>query len=192
MGEMGGSTMTERAMPVLLEPDDLLRLPDGDHYELIDGVPKAKEKGAATDEIGLYLGSLLVAFVRSRKLGHIFGPQTGYVCFPDDPKRLRLPDVSFVAAGRLEGGKAPEGHIKIAPDIAVEVISPNNLYEEIETKVADYRSAGVKLIWIVNPKTRTVLIRRLDGSCAEVGATGQLSGEDVLPGFTCPVADLFV
>ena len=103
-----------------------------------------------------------------------------------------MPDTSFVAAGRLPDDQTPEGYIKVAPDIAVEVVSPNELYEEVEAKVADYRSAGVKLIWIVSPKSQTVLIRRLDGSCAEVGATGQLSGEDVLPGFACPVAELFV
>jgi Uma2 family endonuclease len=183
--------MTERIMPVLLEPDDLLRLPDGDHYELIDGVPKEKEMGAKADEIGLWLGSLMVTFVRARRLGHVFGPKTGYVCFPENPKKLRQPDVSFIAAGRLDGDEAPAGHIKVAPDIAVEIISPNNLYEEIESKVAEYRSAGVKLIWIITPETRTVLIRRLDGSCAEVGATGQLSGEEVIPGFSCAVADLF-
>jgi Uma2 family endonuclease len=184
--------MTERIMPVLLEPDDLLRLPDGDHYELIDGVPKEKEMGAKADEIGVSLCAFLVNFVRPQRLGHVFGPKTGYVCFPENPKRLRQPDVSFIAAGRLDGDEAPAGHIKVAPDIAAEIISPNNLYEEIETKVAEYRSVGVKLIWIITPETRTVLIRRLDGSCDEVGATGQLSGEDVLPGFTCAVADLFV
>jgi Uma2 family endonuclease len=184
--------MTERSMPVLLEPEDLLRLPDGDHYELVDGVPVEKNMGAESDEIGGLLLSSLVVFVRDRKLGHIFGPKTGYACFPDHPKLLRLPDLSFVAVGRLEGDKAPKGHITIAPDIAVEVVSPRDPYVLIETKVKEYRSAGVKLIWIITPETQTVMIRRLDGSCAEVGAAGQLSGEDVLPGFVCPVADLFV
>jgi Uma2 family endonuclease len=184
--------MTDRAMPVLLEPDDLLRLPDGDLYELIDGKPVEKQMGAEADEIGLWLGTLLAAFVRKHKLGHVFGPKTGYVCFPDDPKRLRLPDLSFVATGRLEGDKAPKGHISIAPDLAVEVLSPRDPQVQVEQKVAEYRSAGVKLIWIITPETKTVLIRRLDGSCAEVGATGQLSGEDVLHGFSCAVAELFV
>jgi Uma2 family endonuclease len=184
--------MTERNMPVLLEPDDLLRLPDGDHYELVDGVPVEKPMGAESDEIGLWLGSQLIAFVRARRLGRVFGPKTGYTCFPDDPKKLRLPDVSFIATGRLEGDKAPKGHITIAPDLAVEVVSPADPVSLIETKVAEYRSAGVRLIWVIVPETRTVLIRRLDGTCDEVNATGQLSGEDVLPGFTCVVADLFV
>jgi Uma2 family endonuclease len=184
--------MSERNMPVLLEPDDLLRLPDGDHYELIDGVPLEKEMGAEADEIGMGLGSLMYLFVREHKLGHVFGPTTGYVCFPGRPRLLRQPDVSFVAAGRFDGDKAPKGHITIAPDLAAEVVSPRNPYVSIEAKVAEYRSAGVKLIWIITPETRTVLIRRLDGTCAEVNATGRLSGEDVLPGFTCAVADLFV
>ncbi len=184
--------MTERTMPVLLEPDDLLRLPDGDRYELVDGVPLEKHLGAESDEIGLSLGSLLIAFVRERKLGHIFGPKTGYACFPGDAKLLRLPDISFVASSRLEGDRAPKGHIPIAPDLAVEVVSPRDPYVLLETKVKEYRSAGVKLIWIITPETRTVMIRRLDGSCAEVGPTGQLSGENILVGFTCAVSELFV
>jgi Uma2 family endonuclease len=69
---------------------------------------------------------------------------------------------------------------------------PSHTLEEVEIKVKEYRSAGVKLIWVVSPKARTVVIRRLDGTCAELDEAGTLSGEDVIPGFTCPVAELFV
>src|SRR5207302_1787339 len=113
-------------------------------------------------------------------------------CFPAKPKQVRMPDAAFVSAGRLPEDGTPDGYIKIAPDIAVEVISPNEEYEEVEEKVAEYRSAGVKLIWVISPKSKTVLIRRLDGTCTEVGEAGTLSGENVLPGFTCTVAELFV
>jgi Uma2 family endonuclease len=184
--------MTERTMPVLLEPEDLLRLPEGDHYELVDGIPKEKPMGAEADEIAVGVVVVLRPFVRAHNLGHVYGSQTGFQCFPDKPNQVRMPDASFVAAGKLPDDKTPEGYIKVAPDIAVEVVSPNELYEEVEAKVKEYRSAGVKLVWVVSPKSRTVLVRRLDGSCAEVGETGQLSGEDVLPGFACPVAELFV
>jgi Uma2 family endonuclease len=184
--------MTERTMPVYLEPDDLLRLPDGDHYELIDGVPKEKPMGAVSEEIGGLLLTQLNVYIRPRKLGRAYPSKTGFQCFPDKPNQVRMPDTSFVAAGRLPDDKTPDGYIKVAPDIAVEVVSPNEPYEDVEAKVADYRSAGVKLIWVISPKTQTVLVRRLDGSCAEVGATGQISGEDVLPGFVCAVAELFV
>ncbi|HUR52500.1 MAG TPA: Uma2 family endonuclease [Gemmataceae bacterium] len=174
------------------EPEELLAMPDGDRYELIDGIPREKHMGAQSDEIALTIGAGLKAFVSSRKLGRVYGSQTGYQCFPNDPKMVRMPDTSFVAAGRLEGDRSPEGYIKIAPDLAVEVVSPNEEYEEVEAKVAAYRSAGVKLIWVVSPKSKTVIVRRLNGTCSEVGAAGELSGEDVLPGFAVAVADLFV
>lgn len=182
--------MSERT--VLVEPEDLLAMPDGDRYELIDGIPREKPMGAQSEEIGGLLLTQINVFIRPRKLGRAYPSQTGFQCFPGDPKLVRLPDTSFVAAGRLPGDQSPEGYIKVAPDLAVEVVSPNELYEEVEAKVADYRSAGVKLIWVVSPKSRTVLIRRPDGTCAEVGEAGQLSGEDVIPGFACPVAELFV
>ena len=73
-----------------------------------------------------------------------------------------------------------------------EIVSPNDLYYEVEEKVREYRAAGVGLIWVVNPPTRTVLVRRPDGSAAEVGENGELDGEQVLPGFRCRVSELFL
>ena len=176
----------------LLEPEDLLKMPDGDHYELIDGKPKEKPMGAQSDEIAVNVAGILRQFVKAHRLGRVYGSQTGFQCFSKDPKAVRMPDTSFVATGKLPGDQTPEGYIKIAPNLAVEVISPNETYEEVEIKVKEYRSAGVKLIWVVSPKARTVVIRRLDGTCAELDEAGTLSGEDVIPGFTCPVAELFV
>jgi Uma2 family endonuclease len=184
--------MNIRSRPEVLEPEDLLAMPDGDRYELIDGVPREKPMGAESDEIALGVGAILRQFVKANRLGHVYGSQTGFQCFAGKPSLVRMPDTSFVAVGRLPGDKTPEGYIKVAPDLAVEVVSPNETYEEVEAKVAEYRSAGVKLVWIVSPKSRTVVIRRLEGTCAEVGEAGTLSGEDVIPGFACPVAELFV
>lgn len=184
--------MTDRTTPILLEPEDLLRLPDGDRYELIDGVPVEKEMGARADEIGSQLIALLRTFCRANKLGRVYGAATGYQCFPGHRRRVRLPDVSFVASGRLPNDETPDGYITIAPDLAVEVVSPKDRYERVMLKVGDYRSAKVRLIWVISPKTKSVLIRRLDGSCAELFEDGELSGEDVIPGFACKIADLFV
>jgi Uma2 family endonuclease len=183
--------MSERETPVLLDPDDLEKLRDGDHYELIDGVPKEKQMGAESDRVALRLGGLLDQFALKTKCGLAFGSQTGYRCFPNK-QQLRKPDVSFVASGRLAGDRPPEGDITLTPDLAVEVVSPNDGYEEVHARVMDYKSVKVRLIWVISPKTRTVLIRRADGTCEEVGETGTLSGEDVIPGFACPVAELFV
>jgi len=176
----------------LLEPEDLLRMPDGDGYELIDGVPKERPMGAEADQIAAEIVSLMRPFAKAGKLGRVFGSQTGYRCFPGRPKLVRIPDVSFVADGRFPDGKVPRGHINLVPELVVEVVSPNDYYEEVEQKVAEYRSAGVKLVWVINPGTKTVLVRRLDRTCAEIDEAGTLSGEDVLPGFTCAVAELFV
>jgi Uma2 family endonuclease len=183
--------MSERPTQ-LLEPEDLLKLPDGDHYELIDGVPKEKLMGAESDRVALRLGGLLDQFCLKAECGLAFGSQTGYRCFPNAPKQVRKPDASFVAKGRLPGDKSPKGDITIVPDFVVEVVSPNDTYEEVAVRVEDYKSAKVKLIWVISPATKSVLIRRLDGTCAEVGESGTLSGEDVIPGFACPVAELFV
>jgi Uma2 family endonuclease len=105
---------------------------------------------------------------------------------------VRKPDVSFIRFGRLPGEEVPQGHIPIAPDLAVEVISPNDLAYDIDERVADYLGAGTRLVWVVNPVQRTVLIYRHDGSIAGVREGGELSGEDVVPGFRCPVHSLFI
>lgn len=164
-------------------------VPDG--FELVDGELVEKNVGAESSYVGGELAFQLKLFCREHGTGWVFPADTGYRCFPDQPKLVRKPDVSFVRTGRLPDGKLPTGDFTIAPDLAVEVVSPNDLYEEVEKKVAEYRSAGVRLIWVISPTARTVLIRRPDGSAAEVGESGELSGEDVVPGFRCRVADLF-
>lgn len=176
----------------ITRPEELGLIVDGDLYEFVGGMPVEKNMGAESDWIGANLIGLLQPFCRANRLGLVFGSSTGYRCFPADRQQLRKPDVSFIATGRLPNNKTPKGDIDIAPDLAVEVVSPNDTYEEVATKVADYKSAKVRLIWVVSPETRTVLVRRLDGTCAELGEGGELSGEDVIPGFACRVAELFV
>jgi Uma2 family endonuclease len=176
----------------LLMPDDLLTMPDGERYELVEGIPKEKGMGAKSSEISGILNAALLAFVRPRKLGRVYLSDTGYVCFPGKPKSVRFPDVSFVRTDRIPNGVSPEGYFNIRPDLAVEVISPNDLYEEVEEKLTDYREAGIPLVWIVSPRARTVLVRRLDGTANLLLESGELSGEDVVPGFTCNIAELFI
>jgi Uma2 family endonuclease len=179
-----------KTLPPRLTPDDLLAMPDGGHYELVRGVPREKTKGAYSNEIAGVLVATLVTFVRKPRMGHIYGSKTGFRCFPNNT--VRKLDIAFVAAGRLKEDESPKGDIDIAPDLAVEIVSPSETYEDVTSRIIDFKTAKVKLIWIVSPETKTVLIRRLDGTCAELDEAGTLSGEDVLPCFTCPVAELFV
>lgn len=178
--------------PVVLDPDEFLAMPEAGRYELIDGVPKERPVGAKSDEIAGLRLTPLNAFIRPRKVGRAYPSQTGYHCFPDRPELVRFPDVSFVATDRLPDGKTPDGYFKIAPDLAVESTSPNELCEEVEEKLSDYHAAGVERVRVVNPGSKAVQVRRADGTCALVRHDGELSGEDAVPGFACKVAELFV
>ena len=183
--------MNMRSMVMPMDADDLLTMPEGDNYELVNGYPVEKPMGAKASETTVGMMVTVGAYIRLNKLGHVYDSETGYQCFPNSARTVRKPDMSFVAKGRLPDDKSPGGHIKIAPDLVVETISPNDLYEEVETKVAEYRSAGVRLIWIVSPTSRTVMVRRLDGSCSEVNDSGNLNGEDVVSGFNCELIKIF-
>lgn len=175
----------------LLDPDDLLQLPGGESYELVDGRPVEKPMGAESDRIAVRLGGKLDRFCTERVAGFAFGSQTGYRCFPERPRLLRKPDASVILRGRFPNEEVPKGDISIAPDLAIEVVSPNDSYEEIELKVIEYLGAGARLVWVVSPSAKAVSVRRPNKSCTILDVNDTLSGEDVLPGFACSVADLF-
>jgi len=184
--------MTAMPPPVLLDPDDLLLMPDGERYELIDGIPKEREMGMKSSRVAGLLLTAINNHIFPTNLGRAYPAQAGYRCFPGRPRTVRYPDVSFISIIRMPNDPDPDGFCVVAPDLAVEVVSPNDTFEEVETKIGEYRAAGVPLVWTVSPIARTVMIRRLDRTCTELGETGTLSGEDVIPGFEVKVADLFI
>lgn len=183
--------MTTLTVPERYTPEDLLSMPDGDHFELVDGQLVETDMGAEASWIAGELYALLRAFNLEARLGWVLPGDIGYLCFPEEPARVRKPDASFIRFGRLRGEQIPKGHIPIAPDLAVEVVSPNDLYYEVQRKVGEYRRAGVREVWVVNPETRTVEVFRADGSVAWLHEEDELSSEAVLPGFRCGVAELF-
>ncbi len=175
---------------VLFTPADLLTMPDGDRYELVDGHLVERSMGTWAGYVESKLFVLLYNFAIVRQLGIVFTSAASYQCFTGN--RVRKPDVSFILAGRLLADRVPEGHIPIAPDLAVEVVSPTDIQYDVDRKVAEYLEVGVKLVWVINPDTRVVLIFRADGSISGVREGGELDGEGAVPGFRCRVADLFV
>jgi Uma2 family endonuclease len=172
-------------------PEDLLLLPEGKHCELVDGELREREMGAESGWIAGRLATRLSLFIEQTGLGWVFPADVGYQCFPEDPDRVRKPDVSFVRAGRFPGDQIPRGHIGIPPDLAVEVVSPNDLFHEVWRKVEEYRRASVRLIWVVDPDARAIEIVRGDGAVSRLYEANELTGEDVLPGFRCRVGELF-
>lgn len=172
-------------------PEDLLAMADGDAYELVDGQLVEKNVGFKSSWVSTQLGHRIQSFVDSQPIGWLF-TEASYQCFPDAPAKVRRPDVSFICFGRLSNEELPDGHCPIAPDLAVEVTSPRDTHYEVEAKIEEYLSAGVSLVWIVNPHTRTVLVYRKDRDTVSfLHEADELSGEDVLPGFRCPVRDVF-
>jgi len=171
-------------------PDDLLALPDAVNYELVDGRLVERGMGTTSSWIGGELHGRLREYCGQQRLGWTFPADASYQCFPDEPARVRKPDVSFIQFGRLPGEQLPEGHTRIAPDFAVEVVSPNDLALELDRKVKEYLAAGVRLVWVIFPDTRSARIHRANGSVAEVRENDELGGEDVIPGFRCTVRDL--
>jgi Uma2 family endonuclease len=157
-------------------------------WELIDGEPV--EMMATGGESGWTSGILfaeLLNHVRSRELGWVFPPETGFVLFPDRDT-VRSPDAAFVAGDRLE--RPPKGFIPLAPDLAVEVLSPSDRMADALGKVAMYLEAGVRLVWLVDPERRTVSIFSQYTPPFMLRDGDTLSGGDVLPEFARPISEI--
>lgn len=170
-------------------PEDLLKMPDGKDYELVDGQLVERKMGWESGWIGGQLYRFVAVHCAANKAGWVAPGESSYQCFPDAPDKVRRPDVSFIRADRLP--QPPKGHCPVAPDLVAEVISPNDSYEEVEEKVEEYLGAGVRLVWVINPSTRKVRVHRLKGTVTDLGEADELDGEDVLPGFRCRVGELF-
>lgn len=182
--------MSTASVETRYTPEDLLRMGHGPRYELINGQLVERNMGAEANRVAAILVCLLNSYATAHKLGLVFTP-SGYQIFADDPNRVRYPDVSFIRSGRLPGDRPPKGHIRIPPDLAIEVVSPNDLAEDVEARVEDFLQAGVALVWVIYPSTRRVLVFRRAGPCSRLTEADALEGDQVLPGFACKVGDLF-
>lgn len=126
--------------------------------------------------------------VRANQLGLVLAAETGFI-LASDPDTVRAPDVAFVRAERVPD-PLPRGFAAFPPDLAVEVLSPDDRPGEVLAKVADWISAGTRLVWVIDPVRRRGRVYRADGSESQVSADGTLLGEDVLPGLEQPLAEI--
>jgi Uma2 family endonuclease len=170
-------------------PEDLLTMPDADRFELVNGELVERDMGFESSWVGGQIFKRLVAWSDASAGGFVLPSDASYQCFPEAPDRVRRPDVSFIRAGRLPRGVLPKGHCHLAPDLAVEVVSPNDFYSEVDEKVSEYLRAGVKVVWIVDPAARVVAVARVDGANRRLYEDDELADEH-LPGFSCRVGDL--
>ena len=181
------STLTP---PVPLTPEDVERASerDGKLYELIDGELREKKVGAKSLFVATRIAALLNAF---------FYPRTGFAacevmvyCF-ERKRHGRKPDVAYVKLDRLPNGVIPDGDVFVAPDLVVEVLSPNNSGEEVDEKLAEYLGAGVALVWIVSPARQTIRAFRQDGTHRLYEHQDVIENEPALPGFRLVLGDVF-
>ena len=179
--------------PKLLTADDLLRLySQGVNGELIRGVlcktmPPGRRHGRIQAKLIIRLG----AFVESRKLGFVVG-ETG-VWLEQDPDTVRAPDIAYFSYERVsqEETEADDGYSEAVPDFAVGVVSPNDTRRAVYDKALMWRQNGVRLVWVVYPDTCTVEVHAEGQPVTTLGKEDALDGLEVLPGFTCPVSEIF-
>lgn len=171
-------------------PEQMLALDEGKLYELIDGRLVEKRMSDYAQLVANNLNDQLVPWRTSRKAGRSFVEAT-FQCFPFKPEQVRRPDVAYISSERLSGYQWVHGHIRIAPDLAVEIVSPNDEVYELDRKIAEYFQAGVRRVWVINPEQRTVRIHRGPGDLAELVGEAQIVDEELLPGFRCSISSLF-
>jgi len=186
-----GKMVTAPVSTARYTAEDLWRWPeDGLRHELVRGeVVSMTPPGGAHGGIAVMLAEGLNAHVRAHRLGRVM-VETGYILFRD-PDTVRAPDVSFLAAARIPGGRLPERFIEGAPDLAVEVVSPGDTHSEVQERVQDYLRAGSRQVWVVEPRTRSLTVYAPDGTARILGEADTLAAEELLPGFALPLRELF-
>ncbi len=172
-------------------PDQLRRAESEGGVEYIDG--RLVEKPVSLESSDVESNILVLLANEARKTGEarVYPSSMGYQCFPANPTRFRKPDVSLVRSTRLKGMDPQTGLMPFPPDLAVEVLSPNDLAYDVAEKVEEYLRNGFALIWVVHPNTRAVTIHRGDGSTAVLHEHDEITGEAALPTFRCKVAEFF-
>jgi Uma2 family endonuclease len=175
----------------LMTADDLLRthVPDK-RTELVRGVLVVREPaGSRHGLVTMNLGAELAVYAKRTGAGAVYAAETGFK-LATNPDTVRAPDIAFVTRDRLPPPDTT-GYPTLAPDLAVEVLSPGDRPGEVLAKVADWLSAGTRLVWVLDPERRLARVYRHDGSEAFVTAEGALlDGEDVLAGFSCSLVSI--
>jgi Uma2 family endonuclease len=172
--------------------DQLLRMPDdGFRYELVEGElrkmsPAGSEHGMLVVNVTLRLSQHVV----KAALGVVFGAETGFL-LSENPDTVRAPDVAFVRKERIPDTGVPASFWPGAPDLAVEVVSPSDRFGDVEEKVQGWLSAGTRAVWVVNPRGRSVTVYGSTTDIIRLTEDDVLEGGDVVPGFSCPVGEIF-
>ena len=185
--------MTVTAPRSRMTAEELFDLPDDDgRSELVEGelVPMTPT-GGRHGALAVRIGRLLDEHVEAHDLGVCCGAETGFI-LKRDPDTVRAPDAAFVASERIPEDGLSDGYFPTAPDLAVEVVSPQDRPLDVREKIEDWLQGGTRLVWMVQRAQRTVTVYRPLGNPTELSEDASLDGEEVVLGFVCNVKELFV
>ena len=177
----------------IVTADELLQMPDdGYRYELINGeLKKMSPAGFEHGVVIVRLTRLLANHVVGADLGLVIGAETGFV-LSRDPDTVRAPDIAFIRKDQIPAEGIPKTFWPGAPDLAVEVVSPGDMINEVDDKVESWLDGGAAMVWVVNPKSRNVTVYRSATEITVLAENDTLDGRDVVPGFRCSIAEIFV
>jgi Uma2 family endonuclease len=176
----------------LMTADEFLMIPDdGLLHELIRGeVTTMPLPGGRHGKIALEIGRMLGNFVETHALGETYAAETGFL-IERDPDTVRGADVAFVRKERLPEIVDPDKHVPFAPDLAVELVSPTDRRVDVLEKIEAWLTPGARMVWVGDPKSPTITVHRQGTEPVTLTVDQTIDGSDVVPGFSCRVADCF-
>ena len=182
--------MTISAEKMIWTDEAFMALSDGHRYELVNQeLVDRGNSGMEHGGIGSLLGGVLAIYVRQQKLGAICDSSTTFTLKNGNK---RSPDVSFVSRERLQGLKRPpRGFFRGSSDLAVEILSPSDTVEEIHDKIVEYFENDTRLVWVIHPDEKYVLVYHSPEPDGFLRSANHLDGETVVPGFSMAVSELF-
>lgn len=175
-----------------MSAEEFERLYTGKRAELRRGqVREYMPAGGRHGLVAVRIGAELAQAAQQARAGVAFAAETGFVLQLGDAESVLAPDAAFVRYERLPEEGVPSGFCRFAPDLAVEVVSPNDAYTDVREKVGDWLAGGVQAVWVVDPQRRTVEIWRADGSVQSLTENDTLEAPEILPDFRLQVSNLF-
>jgi Uma2 family endonuclease len=180
-----------KASHAFMTAQELLELPsDGMRHELIKGeLTTMTPSGSQHGETTAWIGRILATYIAENALGRSFGAETGFV-IERDLDTVRAPDFAFIAKGRIKS-HMPEGFFPGAPDLAVEVLSPNDRVMEVEDKIQQWLDADCRCVWVVNPVRRTITVHQKNAQPRVLRASDEVQSPEIIHGFCAKVSELF-
>lgn len=180
------------ALPAKITPEELLQMSEGKSFELVDGNLVERNVSVLSSQAEARISHVIERFLEGHPGAAVFASSLGYRCFPDDPGRIRRPDVTVIRIERLAALEdLNPGFMPIIPDLAIEVVSTSDTINELDEKLEEYRLAGFPLIWVADPVARLLTIYPNPGKPRILTADDTVDAPNALPGFSCVVAELF-